>query len=128
MKHLPKTAPPKTLTPLSYNSSPCIVVICIQSNTFPQDMLQLALKYFFHRHKLHCLIGRGIVGDSLRKSIVYQATVTTEDSTPDETYVGLTENTFKTRFTNHKTSFNNPSKRMSTELGKHVWNLKDRNI
>ena len=43
-------------------------------------------------------------------------------------YAGLTENTFKTHFANHKTSFNNPSKRMITELSKHVWNLKDSNI
>ena len=56
-------------------------------------------------------------GHCLRKSIVYHATVTTEDSKPDETYVRLTEKTFKTRFANHKTSFNNPSKRMSSELG-----------
>ena len=67
-------------------------------------------------------------GHCLRKSIVYQATVTTEDSKPDETYVGLTGNTFKTRFVNHKTSFNDPSKRMITELSKHVWNLKDINF
>ena len=50
-------------------------------------------------------------GHCLRKSIASQATVTTEDSKPDETYVGLTENTFKTRFANRKkTSFNNPSR------------------
>ena len=67
-------------------------------------------------------------GHCLRKSIVYQATLTTEESKSDEAYVGLTENTFKTRFANHKTSFNNPSKRMITELSKHVWNLKDSNI
>ena len=36
-------------------------------------------------------------GHCLRKSMVYQGTVTTEDSKPDETYVGLTENTIKTR-------------------------------
>ena len=64
----------------------------------------------------------------LRKSIVCQATVITEDNKPDEAYAGLTENTFKTRFANHKISFNNPSKRMSTELSKHVWNVKDSNI
>ena len=57
----------------------------------------------------------------------YQATVTTEDCKSNETYVGLTENTFKTRFANHKASFNNPGKRLSTELRKHVWNLKDNN-
>ena len=36
-------------------------------------------------------------------------------------YVGLTENTFKTRLTNHKTSFNNPSKRMSTKLSRDMY-------
>ena len=55
-----------------------------------------------------------MAGNSLQKSIVYQATVPTEDSTPDETYVGLTENTFKTRFASHKASFKNPNKRMIT--------------
>ena len=59
---------------------------------------------------------------------LYQATVITKDNKPDEAYVGLSENTFQTRFVNHKTSFNNHSKRMSIELSKHVWNLKDSNI
>jgi hypothetical protein len=38
----------------------------------------------------------------LMKSVVYRATVETNDDKPKQTYVGLTENTFKTRFTNHK--------------------------
>ena len=42
-------------------------------------------------------------GHCLTKSIVYQVTVTTEDNKPDETYVGLTKITFKTRSLNHKT-------------------------
>ena len=54
---------------------------------------------------------------------IYQATVKTEDNKPDEAYVGLSENTFQTRFANPKTSFNNHSKRMSIELSKRVWNL-----
>ena len=66
-----------------------------------------------------------IAGNCLRSSVVYQATVTTEDSKSDQTYVGLTETSFKTRFANHKSSFNDPSKRLSTELSKHVWNLKE---
>ena len=66
-----------------------------------------------------------IAGNCLRSSVVYQATVTTEDSKADQTYVGLTETSFKTRFANHKSSFNDPSKRLSTELSKHVWNLKE---
>ena len=39
------------------------------------------------------------------ESIVYQATVSTSDKRPPETYVGLTENKFKLRYANHKTSF-----------------------
>ena len=68
-----------------------------------------------------------MTGNFLKKSIVYQANATIEDSKSDETYVGLTENTFKTHFANHKASFNNPSKKMSTELSKRVWNLEDNN-
>ena len=44
---------------------------------------------------------------------------------PAHTYVGLTESSFKIRFANHKSSFNNPNKRASTELSKHVWRLKE---
>ena len=43
----------------------------------------------------------------LAKSAIYQATVKTSDKRPTQTYVGLTENEFKTRYTNHKASFNN---------------------
>ena len=66
-----------------------------------------------------------MAGNCLKESVVYQATVITEDNKPDQTYVGLTENSFKTRFTNHKASFTNPSKRLNTELSKHIWQLKD---
>ncbi len=64
-------------------------------------------------------------GDCLKQSVVYQATVSTNDGRPDQTYVGLTENSFKTRFANHKASFSTPSKKHSTELSKHIWQLKD---
>ena len=58
---------------------------------------------------------------------MYQATVTTNDSKPDQTYVGLTSNAFKTRFANHKTSFTNVIY-MPQNLVKHVWKLKDKNV
>ena len=64
----------------------------------------------------------------LAKSVIYQATVKTSDERPTQTYVGLTENEFKTRYTNHKASFNNYEKRNSTELSKYIWNLKNNNI
>ena len=56
----------------------------------------------------------------LVESIVYQATVSTNDNSPPQTYVGLTENAFKTRYYNHKTSFTLYEKRNSTELSKYV--------
>ena len=51
--------------------------------------------------------------------------MTTEDNRPAQTYVALTEIPFKTRFANTKSSFNNPNKRLSTELSKHVWCLEE---
>ena len=60
--------------------------------------------------------------------MIYQATVATEDNRPAESYVGLTENSFKTRYSNHKSSFRDPNKRLSTELSKHIWHLKDTKI
>ena len=35
-------------------------------------------------------------GNCVKESVVYQATVSTEDHNPPQTYVGLTENSFKT--------------------------------
>ena len=77
------------------------------------------------RNKERCPIDR----NCLAKSVVYQATVSTDDNRPSQTYVGLTENTFKTRFNNHKASFNSYQKRNSTELtSKYVWDLKRENV
>ena len=66
-----------------------------------------------------------MAGNCLKSSVVYQAATTTDDNMPAQTYVGLTETPFKIRFANHKSSFNNPNKRLSTELSKHVWCLKE---
>jgi hypothetical protein len=67
----------------------------------------------------------------ISESVVYQATVTIKDNTSiihPQTYVGLTEISFKTRLANHKSSFNSFDKRNATELSKYVWELKNRNI
>jgi hypothetical protein len=64
----------------------------------------------------------------LVESIVYQATVSTNDNSPPQTYFGLTENSFKTRYYNHKTSFTLYEKRNSTELSKYAWQLKRKGI
>ena len=62
-------------------------------------------------------------GQCLVKEVVYQATITTAEST--ETYVGLTATEFKTRWRNNQMPFKHESKRNDTELSKHLWQLKD---
>ena len=51
-----------------------------------------------------------------------------EDNRPAETYVGLTEKSFKTRYANHKSSFRDRNMRLSTEISKNIWHLKDAKI
>ena len=65
-------------------------------------------------------------GNCLKESVVYQATVSTEDNNPPQTYVGLTENSFKTRYSNHKSSFSHANKRHNTELSNYIWSLKNK--
>ena len=60
--------------------------------------------------------------------IIYQATVSREDKYKDETYIGLTENTFKTRFNGHKHSFKNQNNKNVTTLGQYIWKLKDKGM
>ena len=62
-------------------------------------------------------------GNCLASSLVYQATVTVQGK-KEETYIGLTAGTFKTRYNNHKSDFR--LKRNSTELSKYVWSLQDK--
>ena len=53
---------------------------------------------------------------------------THSDNNTSETYLGLTENDFKTRYRNHTSSFRHAHSRNSTELSKHIWDFKDNNI
>ena len=48
--------------------------------------------------------------------------------TPQKTYIGLTENDFKTRYRNHTASFRHANHRNFTKLITHVWTLKNSNI
>lgn len=64
----------------------------------------------------------------LTTNIIYQASVTRADNNGVETYIGLTENSFKTRYSNHMHSFNNPKHRKDTALSEYIWNLKDSGI
>ena len=49
----------------------------------------------------------------------------TEHHNPPESYVDRTENSLKTRHSNHKSSFSTASKCHNTELGKYIWYLKE---
>ena len=62
-------------------------------------------------------------GACLTPSVVYKATVSTEDEPPMH-YIGMTEHEFKTRYRNHKLSFNNPKYAAATTLSSHIWDLK----
>ena len=64
----------------------------------------------------------------LKTNIVYQATIkTNDDMSSEKTYIGISEGTFKTRFANHKKSFNHEKYREETELSKEYWQMKKSN-
>ena len=58
----------------------------------------------------------------LTSSVVYMATVTAPGE--QKQYIGSTENAFKTRYSNHLSSFRNQRYENSTELSKYIWALK----
>ena len=67
-------------------------------------------------------------GQCLNSGIIYQATVTREDNKKEENYIGLTDNTFKTRYNAHTSSFRNENKRYTTTFSKYIWFVKDKGI
>ena len=67
-------------------------------------------------------------GNCQASSIVYQATVTPDDTNEEQTYVVLTENNFKTRYLNHTSSFTNEKQKHATELSKNIWRIKEHNV
>ena len=66
-----------------------------------------------------------IDNNCLTSAVIYNARVTIGDTTKN--YIGLTEGTFKQRFTQHKHSFHHRSYMNSTELSKYIWHLRDSN-
>ena len=58
------------------------------------------------------------------ESVVYQATVKELVSKEEENYLGLTGNTFKSRYGGHKSSFKNEKQTGETTLSMHIWDLK----
>ena len=72
------------------------------------------------------------LGKCQQDGVIYQTVVTHINKQTNEeeknAYVGMTGNTFKGRYTKHKSSFNLKHKEHETELSKHIWKLKDQGI
>ena len=62
-------------------------------------------------------------GQCLKSAVIYEATLDT--AAAQFKYIGLTENTFKSRYSSHTSSFRHEKLRHSTELSKKVWEMKD---
>ena len=69
--------------------------------------------------------GCPLQGNCKVEGVVYGATVTDESTGDKETYTGLTEGRFKTRFNSHAGNFRNRNQQHKTTLSTHVWKLKD---
>ena len=62
-------------------------------------------------------------GKCLKLAVIYQAAVTANENMHQETYIDLTETSFKTRYNNHKVTFRNEAKKSLTELSNYIWSL-----
>ena len=67
-------------------------------------------------------------GNCQSECVVYKAAVTNMPSGDIQHYIGATAPPFKQRFANHLTSFRHERYENSTELSKHMWNLKRQEI
>ena len=67
-------------------------------------------------------------GKCLTECVVYKATVTQTESSNKETYIGFAQNTFKTRYNLHKSSFKPELKKSAKRLSAHIWELKTNTI
>ena len=64
-------------------------------------------------------------GNCLQCSVVYKAQVTQTDTNENESYIGMTGDTFKSRYLNHMKSIRNPKYKHETSLSSYVWKLKE---
>ena len=61
-------------------------------------------------------------GNCQATNIIYNAEV--KENNNSQLYIGLTEPPFKVRYNNHTQSFKHEKHQNSTELSKHIWQLK----
>ena len=75
------------------------------------------------RNKTDC----PVQGECKKTSVIYQCDITAP-STPQKTYIGLTEREIKVRINEHKATFKNKKYSNSTTLSSYVWELKDNGL
>ena len=75
------------------------------------------------RDKARCLLG----GKCKQECVVYKVEVYSEPGKDrnKKVYFGSTQEEFKARYDNHKTSFSHEKYRHSTTLSSYVWEVKD---
>ena len=64
----------------------------------------------------------------MQANVIYNGNVSVGENEEGVNYIGVTENSFKDRLYKHRNSFKYESKVNSTELSKHVWDLKKQGI
>ena len=75
------------------------------------------------RNKDECpLDGKCRVSNAIYKCVV------SAENTPAKCYIGLASGEWKSRYANHKKSFNHRTYSKDTRLSQYVWSLKDKNI
>ena len=67
-------------------------------------------------------------GNCLDKELIYQCNLKENTTSDGVNYNNLTENTFKDRFYEHHNSFKYQGKETYTELSKHIWEMKRKDI
>ena len=64
-------------------------------------------------------------GKCLTTNVIYNAEVVSDQNTINKNHFGLTEGTFKQRYYKHNLSFRDRKYAHSTELSKHIWQMRD---
>ena len=65
-------------------------------------------------------------GKCLKESLIYSCKVDTNSGSRG--YIGVTKNSFKSRWNGHNSDARHIENRHSTTLANHVWSLKEQNI
>ena len=75
--------------------------------------------------KCNCRVECPANGECLSENVIYKAEVTEISTQNTQCYVGLTGDTFKTRYRNHVKSFKNSKYQNETCLSNFIWKLKN---